>query len=271
MESQPLRAIILDNDETTGSYGILFTIQRILQNYVNIEDNILLTILERLASWMLTHHIFRPGFYNLLEIILKLKRAGHIDSVIMYTNQVEQSTIQRISNIMYSTPRCLEYMFQYIAGDVVIDHILARPENAKIEPEGHIRKSFQRVLDIFPERPRDIRQMIFIDDIAHPDCIDADGIDNSKKNIDCWYPVEPYKRIISPIELEHCIEYVFHNTIINENMYSIAWGYYQSYIPKYDSIRNAKILLELCEVLQRKYGRVFKKDGVFHQTKYIEV
>lgn len=268
MESQPLRAIILDNDETTGSYGILFTIQVILQNYANADDLTLLTILERLASWMLSHHIFRPGLYNLLETILKLKRAGLIDSVIMYTNQMEQCSVQQVSNIMYSTPRCLEYMFQYITGDVLIDHILARPENAQIHPEGHIQKSFQRVLDLFPERPKDIRQMIFIDDIAHPNYIDANGIHRSNQSPDCWYPVEPYKRILSPVELEHCIEYVFRNDIIDENMFSIAWGYYQSYIPRYDSIQNAKPFLELCEVLQRRYGPISKKKSVL---RYIEV
>jgi hypothetical protein len=65
-------------------------------------------------------------------------------------------------------------MMNYLVDATVFDCMLSRPPNA--DNSKWIMKSFSRILDLYPLRPKDIRQMVFIDDMAFPNFIDAKDI-----------------------------------------------------------------------------------------------
>ena len=72
-QQPPLRAIIIDNDETTGSYTILFAMICALRQIPNIEMSRVATILQRLGTWMIRHRVFRPGLRMFVQTLLQLK------------------------------------------------------------------------------------------------------------------------------------------------------------------------------------------------------
>jgi hypothetical protein len=89
--SHPLRAVILDNDETTGSYAIVFAIVHVLQIAESKNQVFVGHVLERLAKWMVAQRVFRPGIRNFLGNLISLREDNKIDAIIMYTNQLDHS------------------------------------------------------------------------------------------------------------------------------------------------------------------------------------
>jgi len=200
MSLAPLRAVILDNDETTGSYLILQSIIKSVQHLGNnIDPSFFGYILENLALWMLKESIFRPGLIEFLRTLVKLKKEDKIDVIIMYTNQYESNT-----TLITSLPRCIEYMFMFLVPGFVFDKIITRPENP-VTINNVYPKQFKRVLDLYPERPLDITNMLFFDDLAVPLYIRADGIEIiSEKS---WVLVEPYSCILYKENIKDCINF----------------------------------------------------------------
>jgi hypothetical protein len=262
MPHPPLRAVILDNDETTGSYGILFSILAVLQQIPSVNIEYTSIILQKLAQWMVTRNVFRPGLKNLLQTCIGLKKQNRIDAIVMYTNQLEQTPPQEllhnnnISHILWSPPRCIAYMMNYLVDDTVYDCMLSRPQNADCSK--YIPKSFSRVLDLYPLRPKDIRQMIFIDDMAFPAYIDAKDIQPHLRDASAWQSVEPYHRRLTEKEFVDCITYCFGSQDPADGFTSAVWDVYQKYIPEKSSIANGSPFMILGELLQKKFGYVYK-------------
>ena len=262
MPHPPLRAVILDNDETTGSYGILFSILAILQQIPSINIEYTSIILQKLAQWMVTRNVFRPGLKNLLQTCIGLKKQNRIDAIVMYTNQLEQSLPEEllykdnVSHILWSPPRCIAYMMNYLVDDTVFDCMLSRPPNA--DNTKWIMKSFSRVLDLYPLRPKDIRQMVFVDDMAFPAYIDAKDILPHLRDVSAWQSVEPYSRRLTEKEFVDCLSYCFGSRDPADGFTTAVWNVYQNYRPEKSSIANASPFLILGELLQKKFGYVNK-------------
>ena len=197
---EPLRAVILDNDETTGSYLILHSIIKSIK-YLgnNIDPSFFGYILEKLAVYMVRESIFRPGLIEFLRTLVKLKKEGKIDAIIMYTNQNEPNQI-----LSSSLPRCIQYMFMFLVPGFVFDKILSRPENPTTVNNVY-PKQFKRVLDLYPERPLDISNMLFFDDLAIPLYVRADGIEIISNT--SWVLVEPYVCILYKEDIQDCIKF----------------------------------------------------------------
>ena len=259
MPQPPLRAVILDNDETTGSYGILFAIIATLQQ-IPVSSTFVEGVLQRLATWMIAHHCFRPGLRTLLTVLLTLREKRQIDSIIMYTNQKEQEPELGNPLLLYSVPKCIAYMMNYIMDrQGVFDHILARPANCITEQNGWIQKNFSRVLALYPERPNDIRDMIFVDDMAIPQLIDVNGIPRSNVLPTCWYRVDPYYRILSDREFVACVTYCFGPQDPFENFTPYLWEMYKRYVPQQKaSTPNGSVFIHLTDSLIKKYGYASK-------------
>lgn len=200
MSIAPLRAVILDNDETTGSYLILHSIITSIKHLGNnIDPSFFCYILEKLAVYMVRESIFRPGLIDFLRTLVKLKKEGKIDAIIMYTNQNEPNHL-----LSSSLPRCIQYMFMFLVPGFVFDNILSRPENP-LTINNVYPKQFKRVLDLYPERPLDITNMLFFDDLAIPLYVRADGIEIiSEKS---WILVEPYICILYKEDILNCIQF----------------------------------------------------------------
>jgi hypothetical protein len=259
----PLRAVIIDNDETTGSYAILFAIVHTLHEIPNIQMSSVATILQRLGTWMIRNQVFRPGLRMFLQTILQLKLENKIDTVIMYTNQKDghppDSYIEKEGDflpVLWSVPLCIAYMFCYLMGDNVINMILSRPVKHVKLPNGVIIKHWHRVLEQFPDRPHDIRSMIFIDDLAYPAYISANGIPKQAIDSSCWHRIEPYTRRLSHSEIFGCLQICFKDMFKAEDMFDRVYQHYIKYMPYTNSTPNTKAMLTACDALQAKFGTV---------------
>lgn len=242
---------MLDNDETTGSYGLLFAYLHILEQIQEINSEVLQFILQRLANWMIVHGVFRPGLRSLLRCCLALRKQKRIDAIIMYTNQSDSGTL-------FSVPKAIAYMMNTLVGENVFDFILTRPDHP--EQDGVYRKQFFRILDLFPGVPRDIRHIIFVDDYAVPNFIGHFTIPASATEEGCWYKVDPYYRILNSKDVYESILYCLYTPFGDDvsNLVEPIFQTYASFIPEKSSIPSAKPFMMLCIALQKKYGYVSK-------------
>jgi hypothetical protein len=260
MSEAPLRAVILDNDETTGSYMIIYSIITGITTVsapISLENYHL--ILQRLAHWMVTHNVFRPGIRALLRTIFTLKKAKALDAVVMYTNQTGEIIIQLEENIYRtSVPNIISYMLEFLNdSSILFDCILTRDESVKRLPNGWYPKNFSRILDFYPNRPRDIRQMVFVDDMSLPEYIHAHDIPDTHKTEESWYFIPPYYRYLSQKEVYECVFHCLEGIVDfekNPDIFKKIFTYYQDHYHKHpSSTPNAKHFLELSEHLIRKF------------------
>jgi hypothetical protein len=247
----PLRAVILDNDETTGSYGLLFAYLSVLEQVPDLNEDVLTYILQRLANWMIVHAVFRPGLRSLLRCLLALRRQKKLDAILMYTNQYDSGT-------RFSVPRAIACMMNHLAGEVVFDHILTRPDHP--EQDGQYRKQFYKILDLFPGVPRDIRQVTFMDDHAVPDFIGHYGIPSSATDESSWYKIEPYSRALTVKDIHESILYCLYGPFGDEvdGLVDPILQIYIQFIPEKLSIPSAKPFIDAVIKLMKKYGYVSK-------------
>jgi hypothetical protein len=257
-EEPPLRAIILDNDETTGSYIIIYTILLGLSKCIDVTEQAIIIILRRLANWMIIHNVFRPGLRVLLRTLHELKNHNAIDAVIMYTNQTGYYRFTTLDDVdtYVSVPMCISYMMGYLCDrKIIFDNILMRDKTILRDKNGRHSKSFSRILDLYPTKPRDIRQMIFVDDQADPNFIRAHDISKDKQHEESWCAIEPYFRRLSYHELMDCFKTCFEDTFALQDhaIIEVMMSYYYKYAPIRSSAPNAKPFLNLCSQLIRRF------------------
>jgi hypothetical protein len=249
----PLKAVVLDNDETTGSYGLLFALVVVFRQEPIMTNIRFKRLLKNLAIWMLTNGLFRPGIQNLLYTITALRRRGLIDKIIMYTNQTENP----YSNLyLESVPYCIGYMMNCISKQTVFDFILAKDAFSSLAAQ-YTPKTFDRVLDLFPNKPRDIRGIIFVDDLASPEHIHSYTIAPHLQTTDCWYSIAPYYKNLSKQDVYNCLKFVLFTNILADMYIESVWEVYQRYIPRGETSEpTAMPMLHLCDTIEQKFGSV---------------
>lgn len=191
------RIVILDNDETTGSYGALFHLLDLMSSHktglqaagIRLRD-----LVPALGLFCLESQIFRPGLRDLLLALRALRDKGRIDAVVMYTYQSEAAL--RSHEALYdavgqfiSVPILIDYMF----GWLVSSGKKAEPFfDKRIVRETHMRamnrsngdlgnKKLSVVFDELQRRPSaDIRGIVFMDDcvanVRLPAKIDGEAV-----------------------------------------------------------------------------------------------
>jgi hypothetical protein len=274
MDLPRLRAIVLDNDETTGSYMIVFAFLRALAINKEHSYSELSKLFKRLAFWMFKYNVFRPGIRRLLRKIRDLKQLKSVDAIIMYTNQQDGDT-----EIVYTDDpgpyhdfinkpaHTIAYMMETVLEDKLFDHILTRDPEQLPEKDGSFPKTFNRIFKLYSNYAKDLSNIIFIDDYACPEFIRADGIEKLHK--DAWYCIAPYTRNLSEVEIRDCIEYCFKDPIDREIMFHRIYKYYRrSMIRQREPSAPCEITVhELCDTLDYKflYKDIFKK--IFDESK----
>ena len=249
----PLKAVVLDNDEATGSYGLLFALITVFQSAPSITNTKFKRILKHLAVWMLANSIFRPGIQNLLYTVTALRRRGLIDRIIMYTNQTENPYSNQY---LESAPMCIAFMFNHISKQTIFDYILAK-DGGSSQAAQYTPKSFQRILDLFPSKPKDIRNIVFVDDMASPSHIQSHMIEPHLQSADCWYSIMPYYRHLDKETIHNCLKYVLGTTDLANMHIELVWEAYQRYIPRGETSSLSAIpILYLCDELERKFGAI---------------
>jgi hypothetical protein len=226
----PLRALILDNDETTGSYMIVFAFIYAISFNMNLKHEYVANIFKRLAFWMFKNNVFRPGIRSLLKKILLLKKYNYLDAVIIYTNQQDSSNSYNYKDYSLEYPdfikspaKTIAYMMECLINEKLFDHILTRDPSQEPTSGGVFTKTFDRILQLYPNYPRDITNIVFVDDLASPDFIRANGID--KIHEDSWYCISPYIRNLKQYEIRDCILFCFQDSRDHENIFKRVYNY----------------------------------------------
>lgn len=205
-----LRAVILDNDETTGWYPLVFGMLSVLQDYPNLTNDDIASILERLADWMLEYKFFRPGIVDFLKTIIELRQENSLDAVIMYTNQVNCAPPNLESSMLelWSPPHAIAYMMSWLVKDFVFDHILTRPLDLKCVPgTKYYPKQFKRIFDLYPDRLVNTKHVLFFDDLAIPTVLRTDGIPKSAVYDYSRVLVSPYRCHYTEEDIHKCAKY----------------------------------------------------------------
>jgi hypothetical protein len=268
----PLRAVILDNDETTGSYHLLIAILTILQHASNVTLLQTGQLLERLANWMVVNGCFRPGLRNFLSILMGLRQEGLLDAIVMYTNQSDfpLKQPQHVPTLAQSPARCVAYMLEYLAKKPIFDRILTRPVNAILQ-NGTYPKDFRRVLQQFPGRPYDIRMMRFIDDLAYKMFIQASHVAKGKQDDACWVPWPRHVRNLKEEEVYDCVKTCFPNHPQIDTLLQMIYTEYLKYPALQGPTPSGNVVYETTQMLQKTYGYVRKHTHLTRRPIVIEL
>jgi hypothetical protein len=191
------RIVVIDNDETTGSYGPLFHLLDLLSQHepglheagIRLRD-----LVPALGLFCLEGQLFRPGLRDLLLALRALRQKGRVDAVVMYTYQSEAPLRSREAlydavGQFISVPVLIDYMFGWLvsSGKKVEPFTSSRAGGllqGKAEPffdrrivrETHMRalrrsdgnlgaKKLSVVFDELQRKPSaDLRGVVFMDD-----------------------------------------------------------------------------------------------------------
>ncbi len=254
----PLRCVILDNDETTGCYTLVFSLVNYLSKHVLEYYDQIEVIFTKLALFMEEHHLFRPGLRALLKDLCALRRDGHIDKIFMYTNQRHQVPLEdqgTMHELLHSVPMAISFMMNVLADDEdVFDHHYTRP----IEHWGQtgvIPKYFSRIFETHKEYEINMQYMIFVDDMAHPNYIKSDGFLDHQIKEHSWYRVEPYYATLEDEQLEHFMFLLFEKKWITEESIKGILKQYIDYMPKRKSDASSKTLEDVRVFIRNFFTR----------------
>lgn len=177
---KPPRLIILDNDETTGSYWILFKLVHLFRDH-NLDTFDIKAFVPAITNFCLKARIFRPGLLDFLNTIAKLRATNKVDAIIMYTYQDELVGRKDDWSEMYNThgrlvniPILLDYCFGYMTGGFkevrpFFDTRIARPAHRQLvglsETDSLGPKQMSAVFKALRMKPTtDLQYVAFVDD-----------------------------------------------------------------------------------------------------------
>jgi hypothetical protein len=230
----PLRAVVLDNDETTGSYGIIYSLLTHLRP-LNLTEEDTAILYSRLAHAMDHYQLFRPHLGHFLQTLDLLGDDTSLDAVIMYTNQTCELTSRRdsrkvsdedqdegqdedqddtfaVRNLLYSVPLTIAYLMNEVYHTIAFHKILTRPPLLRGIQHASCPKSFSRVLDMFPSKARSTEKILFVDDNARPEFITA--CSKTETYPHSYVRIRPYVRILTDAELDELLGAVLHGMLI---------------------------------------------------------
>jgi hypothetical protein len=114
---EDLRAVILDNDETTGYYMGEFkeyikANEHTKKEYKDVIYDLIHLLTRKNKSNV---SLLRPGYSIFFKKLRELKDANKLDAVIMYTNMEKKDTM-KIKGKEYNRPQLLAAVFDIISG-----------------------------------------------------------------------------------------------------------------------------------------------------------
>jgi hypothetical protein len=213
-----LRAVILDNDETTGSYGIVFSLLSHLRKLPHLTDDDVAGIYQRLAYAMDYYNIFRPYLKDFFITLDALQNENLLDAVVMYTNQTDESFVLTnaleeadrfpLKTLLYSVPLSIAYLMNESYHSIVFDKLLSRPPLLRGIQHASCPKSFSRIFECYPDHCRSTEKILFVDDNACPEFITA--CPKTEIHPHSYVRPPPYVRILSEHELDTFLAICLH-------------------------------------------------------------
>lgn len=178
--TKPPRLIILDNDETTGSYWILFKLVHLFRDN-SLETFDIKTFIPAITNFCLKASIFRPGLPEFLTIINSLRAENKVDAIVMYTYQDELigrdtdwSEMYNVHGFLVNIPVLLDYCFGYLASGFkevrpFFDIRISRPSHRQLvglsENDSLGPKQISAVFKALRMRPAtNLQYVAFVDD-----------------------------------------------------------------------------------------------------------
>jgi hypothetical protein len=143
---------------------------------------------------------------------------------------------------------------------------LTRPETNKTLIQGIIQKDFQRVLEQYPDYPKDISHMRFIDDMAYNPFIIASGIPKQNTAPESWVAITPYRRSLNEKDIRDCVRWCFGIQKDEVQLVELVYQNYMVNAPKENSTPNAGIFMDLSSQLQKLYGYARKNTAQSRMT-----
>jgi hypothetical protein len=197
------RILILDNDETTGSYNLLFHLYdlfAIAEFGTKLDVPLTMTALTRSFKSL---GVFRPGLTRLLLCASTLKCDERLDKVVMYTNQLDIRQIRdapkwKCGGIEWSVPMIIQVMLVYLGDNPkLIDAILTRPLETELRVGDYPVKDFVRAFrTLYPTGSINLSKTLFLDDLAdHPFVIDSS---KSETDTNSRMKLNPYVKKLDP-------------------------------------------------------------------------
>lgn len=232
IQKPPLRAVVLDNDETTGSYGLVFSVLTHIRNAGLTDEAIIRTIYRRLAVVLVKRRLFRPHLGRLLHTLTFMRDESLLDSVIMYTNQTEEVPFNPYNafwKIMYNVPYSISYLMYEAYKTNAFDDILSRPPYLHGIHHAACPKSFSRIFNLDTDRPRDTTHILFVDDNACPQFITAPP----KTVVDpaSYYRISAYVRVLTDEELDEALKELFEGMTVDDTIRDSIKKQYRKYSP----------------------------------------
>ncbi len=176
--THPARIVIIDNDETTGSYWPLYKIIHIFRDY-KIDELHFQDIIKPLANFCVETRIFRPGILKLLKTLHKLRSNNKLDAIVMYTYQNEFLGRKDDMGDYFNShgqkvyiPKIIDYCFGYLVTKTIqpffnarITRPIHREGLSLKETDSLGQKSIDLVFKQLQLHPSvDLRGVTFIDD-----------------------------------------------------------------------------------------------------------
>lgn len=234
-EQKVHRVLILDNDETTGSYYILFSLYDLLalSHFGDKLDS--QKTLESLCRSCEEFGVFRPGLRTFLKEIEGMKQEGLVEKLCLYTNQLDVRDVyhhphwKTKDGITWSVPLMISKMFNIMAeNDKFVDELYTRPVGKLKQVNNYPVKDLARVFsDLYPKETVNLERTMFVDDLHHRKYIIDSS--NSKTDKASRCPIPAYSRqlpkdafgiIVDRILRIHGLELHWHNSILRDSIES---------------------------------------------------
>ncbi len=229
------RVLILDNDETTGSYYILFSLYDLLalSHFGDKLDS--QKTLESLCRSCEEFGVFRPGLRAFLKEIEGMKREGLVEKLCLYTNQLDVRDVyhhphwKTKDEITWSVPLMISKMFNIMAeNDEFIDELYTRPIGNVKQINNYPVKDLARVFsDLYPKEKVNLEKTMFVDDLHHRKYIIDSSNSKTDKASRCPIPAysrqlpkDAFKVIVDRILRIHGLELHWHNSILRDSIES---------------------------------------------------
>jgi len=234
-----LRAVVLDNDETTGSYDIIFSLLTHLRKLPHLTDDDVAGIYQRLAYAMDYYNIFRPYLKDFFITLDALQNENLLDAVVMYTNQTDESNLITgelgeadrfpLKALLYSVPLTVAYLMNESYHIIVFDKILTRPPLLRGIQHTACPKSFSRIFECYPDHRRSTEKILFVDDNACPEFITA--CPKTETHPHSYVRAPPYVRILTEVELDTILALCLHGMSVPPATVQAIREQYRRYAP----------------------------------------
>lgn len=289
------KIIILDNDETTGSYKLLFIIYEFLMQsaagkHIQFHDVIhLIRSFYKHPKYSNEPHMIRPHVGMFLNQLIQLKKAGKIDHVVMLTNQHTSRPWTDSTGASWTVSEMIAALLFLEAGgnntaqqtDQLWSAILTRDLAApQVADTGYNIKYLTRVFTALGYSPEywSYKNVWFVDDLAERPFAELwSPADLARKDLPASFADIPASKVFKRVP-------AYRIPVLPDNLSIILWNIIHIVSLKdsnYDKTADLKLANKIVQDIQKEhiaaataaemsYGKVIERNSDFESISFIE-